>query len=234
MGPSQKPYYLHEDVLTSKSHYFRARADFYRKSGATSQNGVDLESAEIQVFDMLVQYLYTRKYDLPTRNGDTNICDLLTNLYLLADYLGIDLLKAATVERMSTVLKGREPGFHKFSPSADEIVRLLHAIYEGTGAKGSSIYPTNDSTSDFQAGCQLPEHHENAAKSEPKQPGKFIKDLPTNGKEALAKDPMRDLICKYAASKLWTLNRDPVFRNMIAEGGTIAVDLVSAMSPASF
>lgn len=138
VGKSKSIYYLHRDILTSRCPYFASSFHFYGANDpAEAEKMCILDDYDYpDAFKIFIMYLYLSRYEVPLGRSLAKTCILHTQVYVLAERLCMDDLKATALQKMSVALG--EGSWNRFSVDLEPVVviQLLRTVYEGTRDDG--------------------------------------------------------------------------------------------------
>lgn len=212
-------YYVHSQTLSNKCPYFRGRANFQSKGQLDDQNPILFEDTTCEVFDVLVEYIYTSDYTTSADLSTPEMCELHARLYYFADFLMMDDLKEMALSKMRSVLK---KGIWFLQPdlTSQAIIRLLDIVYDNTIER----HALSDLSGKADEGPNV--------EDEKSKKGSASFSAVESSKRPQS-DPMRGLIARYAATKIEILRNYEGFDRVMADSRGIAGDIISFVRPAS-
>lgn len=107
VGKNKTPFYVHINLLCDASSFFKAAFTSQFREG--SEKKMDLPEEDEALFDLFVQWLYHRQYEIPpspkdkAKNGGRYMQTM--KLYVFADKYDISSLRSLIVEKMFAVDK---------------------------------------------------------------------------------------------------------------------------------
>ncbi|KAI9778074.1 MAG: hypothetical protein M1839_008378 [Geoglossum umbratile] len=215
VGPAKTEYYLHKEILISKSPYFSAllSSSFVGievASGTVTLNtGVDTDDA----FQMLVEYLYHSNYNPPGEAGRDSDCLLHVGVYVLAERLCMEDLKSLAFRKLFKELARVELYMSGAQLLSSTVAQLAETLYENTPSPHPQSCDDGMSTG-------------GPSQEGPVSPGP--NHVKTGVPEDERRDKMRTLVARYAASKLVQMTKDPSFMAAVRNSGEFAEDLILA------
>lgn len=235
---------MHSEVLEQRSPYFARRAAFYDKSGsetlerAGERDRVHWEAVtRCEVFDLVVEYLYQDEYAAPSEFSTAKKCEVHAQLYRLAEYLMVDDLKDIALDKLTTLLKENVHAFIGRALKPQKILRLLAIAYDGNVDELGSISLAetddvkiiqNDGTFS-EIATSLNDNQDIAASLSPPQATLEQLDAETQSNWP---DPLQQLVARHAAVQLEYLQKEPVFSQIVVDGGHMVRDIMLAARPA--
>lgn len=240
VGREGTPYYLHSEVLEQKSPYFANRAAFLVRSRPGHSDGadsiVDVHWERVtccEVFSLLVEYLYQDGYATPESFSIAKKCEAHAQLYRLAEHLMMHDLRDMALNKLAALLKENAHAYIGRTLKPQEILRLLHIAYGDQGDERGSILPAE--TEDIGN----PEDHEphtemiaDPCEDQVSPPAQVTEERLDAESHSHGSDPLQQLVARYAAVQLESLQKEPAFGQIVVDGGHMVRDIMLAARPA--
>lgn len=103
VGPNAYPFSVHKEILSTVSPFFAAALNPSYGFKESTASTCHLPEARVEDFKYFVQWLYTQSLEHEDLKGPHPAFYHLIHLYILADQLGVSLLKNKIVETVGWV-----------------------------------------------------------------------------------------------------------------------------------
>ena len=103
VGPGAYPFSVHKEILSAVSPFFAAALNPSYGFKESTTSACNLPEARVEDFKYFVQWLYTQNLDHEDLSGPHPAFYHLIHLYILADQLGVSLLKNMIIETIAQV-----------------------------------------------------------------------------------------------------------------------------------
>lgn len=103
VGPKAHRFWVHKEILSAVSPFFAAALNESYGFKESASSACNLPEARVEDFKYFVQWLYTHNLDHEDLSGPNPAFYHLIHLYILADHLGVSLLKNAIIETIGRI-----------------------------------------------------------------------------------------------------------------------------------
>lgn len=103
VGPKGHQFFAHQELLSAVSSFFAAALNPSYGFKESRSSACSLPEARVDDFEYFVQWLYTHSLDHEDLHGPHPAYYRLIRLYILADQLGVSLLKNAILDTMGRI-----------------------------------------------------------------------------------------------------------------------------------
>ena len=113
VGEAQRAFYIHEDILFQSSGFFKTAFESNFREG--SQRTMTLPDDKVEVFEDLVNWLYSQKYLIPSltdRKKQKEAIDASLMLFVASDKFDCPGLKTTICQQLLVMAKNGKPQPH--------------------------------------------------------------------------------------------------------------------------
>lgn len=103
VGPKRHQFFAHRELLSAVSSFFTAALNPSYGFKESTSSMCSLPEARVDDFEYFIQWLYTHSLDHEDLHGPHPAYYRLIRLYILADQLGVSLLKNAILDAMGQI-----------------------------------------------------------------------------------------------------------------------------------
>ena len=103
VGPKRHQFFAHRELLSAVSSFFAAALNPSYGFKESISSACSLPEARVDDFEYFIQWLYTHSLDHEDLHGPHPAYYRLIRLYILADQLGVSLLKNAILDTMGRI-----------------------------------------------------------------------------------------------------------------------------------
>lgn len=243
IGPNKTAHHVNRQLLMSNIPYFASLLSFPGlESTSTNSAHLDTPADTEDAFEMILQFIYSRRYSPPAYLAETWQAQTHAEVYVMAERLLMEDLKEVTVKNMARTLLNAtgvktatrwdiatQGWVNETVPKMDVdcIVQTVGIIY------GSTVEEVAVQNNDEEkGGDSMGKESERTREAETKSG-----EIPwgeTNRKQSTAtprKDPMRVLLAKYCGANLVNLRKFSGFMRLVQEVGAFSKDLIMEVLP---
>ncbi|CCX34545.1 hypothetical protein FPQ18DRAFT_346012 [Pyronema domesticum] len=204
IGPNNKAFYVHKDVLEKKCPYFKTLFGTKMQTRELAENSVTLDSAvdSVSAWALCIEFMYLGDYNIGTHQTLVH-----AQVYVLAQKLCMEDLKKVALKKMAEYFnKSRQSTVKITDYYVDNwVVKIVQIVYDGT----MDYEPNSGILTDYE------KSDDNSA------PASVM---------STSQDPIRRMIACWAALDIVELRKHSAFMELFRNYGDFAVDIMEWVS----